>query len=46
MFVFFKERDQDRYTKKEQALRVTFSQSDWFIVQNKRFWLAITTSYN
>lgn len=28
---FFSERDQDRDTKKEQALYVTFSQSDWFI---------------
>ena len=30
--------------KKEQALSITFSQSDWFIFQNERFWLAITTS--
>jgi len=29
--------------KKEQALSITFSQSDWFIPQNKRFWMAITT---
>ena len=35
--------DQDRDTKKEQALSITFSQSDWFIAQNERFWLAITT---
>ena len=42
--VFFSERDQDRDTKKEQALSITFSQSDWFILQNERFWLAITTS--
>ena len=28
---------------KEQSLYITFLQSDWFIAQNKRFWLAITT---
>ena len=32
--VFFSEREQDRDTKKEQALSITFSQSDW---QNERF---------
>jgi len=37
MFFFFPERDQDRGTKKEQALSITFSQSDWFIPQNERF---------
>ena len=26
-----------RDTKKEQALSITFSQSDWFISQNERF---------
>ena len=35
-------RDQDRDTKKEQALSTTFSQSDWFIPQNEHFWLLIT----
>ena len=33
-------------TKKEQAFYITFSQSDWFIAQNERFWLAITTRKN
>ena len=41
--VFFWEHDQDRDTKKEQALYITFSQSNWFIAQNECFWLAITT---
>ena len=37
---FFSERDQDRDTKKEQALSITFSQSDWFILQmNVSDWL-------
>ena len=40
---FFPERYQDRDTKKAQALSITFSQSDWFIAQNERLWLAITT---
>ena len=39
---FFSESDQDRDTKKAQALSITFSQSDWFIPQIERFWLAIT----
>ena len=39
----FSERDPDRDTKKEQALYITFSPSDWFIPQIERFWLAITT---
>ena len=30
--VFFSERDQDRDTNKEQALSITFSQSDCFIL--------------
>ena len=34
---FSSERDQDRDTKKEEALSITFSQSDWFISQNERF---------
>ena len=29
--VFFSESDQDRDTKKKQALSITFSQFDWFI---------------
>lgn len=33
-------------TKKEQAFYITFSQSDWFIAQNERFRLAITTRKN
>ena len=40
---FFRERKQDRDTKKEQALYITFSQSDWSIAQDERFWLVITT---
>ena len=28
--IFFSERDQDRDKKKEQALSIRFSQSDWF----------------
>ena len=40
------ERDQDRDTKKEQVLSITFSQSDWFSPKNERLWLAITTSKN
>ena len=31
--MFISERDQDRDTKKEQTLSITFSQSDWFIFQ-------------
>ena len=42
----FLERDQVRDTKKEQELYITFSQSDWFIPQNERFWLAITTRHS
>ena len=38
--MFISERDQDRDTKKEQALSITFSHSDWFISQNERFLLA------
>ena len=34
--MLFPERDQDRDTKKEQALSITFSQSDWFIPKNER----------
>ena len=34
--MLFSERDQDRDTKKEQALSITFSQSDWFIPKNER----------
>ena len=37
ILLFFSEHDQDRDTKKEKALHTTFSQSDWFIPQNKRF---------
>ena len=33
----FPERNQDRDTKKEQALYKNFSQSDWFIPQIERF---------
>ena len=32
--MFISEHDQDRDTKKEQALCITFSQSDWVISQN------------
>ena len=35
--LFILERDQDRGTKKEQALYITFSQSDWFVAQNECF---------
>ena len=35
-------RGQNHDTKKEQALSITFSQYDWLIFQNRRFWLAIT----
>jgi len=42
---FFWEHDQDRDTKKQQWLYITFSQSDWFIVQSEGFWLAITRSF-
>jgi len=38
-----RERDQDLDTKKEQALFITFSQSDCFIAQNDPLWFAITT---
>ena len=31
--MFISERDQDRDTKKEQTLSITFSQSDWFLFQ-------------
>ena len=34
--MLFLERDQDRDKKKEQALSITFSQSDWFIPKNER----------
>ena len=37
----FSERDQDRDTEKEQALNVTFSQSDWFIPKMS---VSVTTS--
>ena len=40
---FFSDRDQFRDIKKEQALSITFSQSDWFIPQNERFLLAIAS---
>ena len=40
--IFFSERDQNRDTKKEQALSITFSQYDWFISQNGLSRLAIT----
>ena len=33
---FFLKRDQNRHAEKDQALHITFSQSDWFIVQNER----------
>ena len=36
-FCFFWEDDQGRDTKKEQALYMAFSQSDWFIAENERF---------
>jgi len=39
---FFWEHDHDRHAKKEQALYITFSQSDWFSAQNERFWLVVT----
>ena len=35
--MFISERVQDRDTKKEQALSIAFSQSDWFISSNERF---------
>ena len=44
--MFFSERDQVRDTKKEQDLYITFSQSNWFIPQNERFWLATTTRHS
>ena len=34
--MLFSQRDQDRDTKKEQALSTTSSQSDWFIPKNER----------
>ena len=34
---FFSECHQERNTKKEQALSITFSQTDWLIPQNERF---------
>ena len=40
---FSSERDQDSDKKEEQALYITFSQPDWVIAQNERFWLAVTT---
>ena len=33
--MFISEHDQDHDTKQEQALSITFLQSDWFISQNE-----------
>ena len=36
LFFFFWERDQDRDAKRDHALYINFSQSNWFIAQNER----------
>ena len=35
--IFILAHDRDSGTKKQQALSITLSQSDWFISQNERF---------